>query len=354
MANLAWMELLPNWVSIPFHFIWVSLTVLFGFRLWPDWLTWTLVSLVVVGTGIVLVQAWYLGMQSDELSEIPLMFAMFLAMLLHTHRRRAATAALQKVSEQNARILERERTFVQNASHTLRTPITVALAHAELVQRSVEHSAIGEDVEIIVDELSRLRRLTDRLLQLAAVDTELVQRIPTDLVELVNATVRRWSPTSRTWQIGRQDDATVIGNRERLMVALDTVIENAIKVTGADDPIELSVIRRDGTAVIEISDSGPGIPAHLLGSVFDRFATGGATPGAPSGFGLGLAIVASIASGHGGSVTARNRDGGGATVALTLPLSDEHHRGVAVSEPAADGAGAVGVEPAAGRLAALP
>jgi signal transduction histidine kinase len=357
LANLAWMELLPNWVSIPFHFIWVSLTVLFGFRLWPDRLTWTLVSLVVVGTGIVLVQAWYLGMQSDELSEIPLMFAMFLAMLLHTHRRRSAIVALQRVSEQNERMLERERVFVQNASHTLRTPITVALAHAELVQRGVEHGprSVGEDVEIIVDELGRLRRLTDRLLQLAAVDTELVQRVPTDLAELVTSTMRRWSPAPRAWRIGRTDDATVIGNRERLMVALDAVLENAIKVTDDGDPIEVSVIRREDTAVIEISDSGPGIAPELLGSVFERFATGGASPGAPSGFGLGLAIVASIVTGHGGTVTAQNRPEGGAAVSLVLPLAGERDRPAPDRPPAAtDGTGRAVADPESRRLATLP
>ena len=82
-------------------------------------------------------------MAPDELLEIPLMFAMFLAMLLHTVRRRAAIVELQRVSEQNARLFERQRAFVQNAAHEFRTPITVALAHAELAQLTAARPGPG-------------------------------------------------------------------------------------------------------------------------------------------------------------------------------------------------------------------
>lgn len=339
VGNLFWMATTQDWISIPFHFIWVSFTLLYGFRAWQNSLTWALAALVVVSTGVLLIDAWSDGtMSADEVFEVPLMFCMFLAMMLHTVRRKAAMAEVQRVSEDHARMLKRERSFVQNASHELRTPITVALAHAELVQLRVGgDDVVEEDVGIVIDELGRLRRLTDRLLTLAAVEApKLVQHTPTDLRELVTATVRRWSPTARVWRIGRQDKATVIADPERLVVALDTLLENAMKVTTDGDPIELSVTRDGGSAVVEVSDTGPGIAAEMVGSMFDRFTTVGRQPGSPGGFGLGLAIVDAIARAHGGSVTARNRPEGGAVFALRLPLARTRERGHRLrSEPVA-------------------
>lgn len=324
VANVVWMELLPHWISIPFHFIWVSFTVLFGFRMWTTAFTWSAGLLVTAGTGIVLIQAWAKGMNPDELFEIPLMFGMFLAMVWHTSRRKAAFASLERVSEQNTRLLQRERAFAQNASHELRTPITVALAHAELAQLTAIKQSVTDDVGIVVEELERLRRLTDRLLLLAAVDApEFVHPEPIDLATLATATLQRWGATPRLWVMGRRDDAIVLADPDRLILALDTVIENAVKVTGNGDPIELSIGRQGRAAVIEVSDDGPGIPPELLDSIFERFARSEIHHGARAGFGLGLAIVSAIAEAHGGAVTARNRPGGGAVVALRLPLAEE-------------------------------
>jgi signal transduction histidine kinase len=328
VANLTWMEMMPEWVSVPFHFIWVSFTVLYGFRAWRNGITWALVGFVVGSTGIVLGQLWLDGMPTDEVLEVPLMFGMFLAMMLHTIRRRSAMAEVQRISEENARLLERETAFIQNASHELRTPITIALAHAELVQASIgDPDKVSDDVDIVIDELSRLRGLTSRLLLLAAVDRpELVRPVPTELAGLLDAAVQRWSAIPRTWRVVHRDEATVLADPERLMVALDTVVENAVKVTSTDDPIELSVTRDARFALVEIADSGPGIDPKLLHEVFDRFTTVGRQPGSAAGFGLGLAIVDAIATAHGGSVTARNRPDGGASFTVRLPLAPERDR----------------------------
>lgn len=322
-ANLVWMEAMPGWYSVPFHFVWVSFTVLYGFRIWTNKFTWALVLLVVVTTGVVLVQLWIEGIPTDEVLEVPLMFGMFLAMMLHTTRRKAAIVELERVSEQNVRMLERERSFVQNASHELRTPITVALAHAELVQLTTSEPSVKDDLEIIVDEMGRLRRLADRLLLLAAADApDFVHLTPTALAPLVTDAARRWAPVPRRWLVGRQDAATVLADPERLTPALDTLLENAIKATDDGDLIELSVRRHDGSATIAVSDNGPGIAPELLDTVFERFTTAGTHRGSPSSFGLGLSIVNAVAEAHGGSVTAGNRPGGGAVVALRLPLAD--------------------------------
>ncbi|MEP6599651.1 MAG: HAMP domain-containing sensor histidine kinase [Actinomycetota bacterium] len=325
LANLLWMKGNQDWISIPFHFIWVGFTVLYGFRAWSNRLTWVLAGAVAVSTGLVLTDAWADGsMPADEVYEVPLMFGMFLAMMLHTTWRRAAIAQLEKLSEENAQILERERLFVQNAAHALRSPITVALAHAEMLQITADDPSVRGDAGVVVDEINRLRRLADRLLLLVTVGAPTALNVePTELGHLIDDAVRRWSPVPRRWNVNRRDNVTVLADPERLTLALDTLIENAVKATGEGGAIDLSVRREHGDAVVEISDDGPGIPPEMLDSIFERFTHGADHGSSTSGFGLGLSIVRPIVEMHGGTATARNREGGGAVFELRLKRSDE-------------------------------
>lgn len=324
VANLVWMEATQDWISIPFHFIWVSFTLLYGFRAWRNGLTWALAGLVVLTTGLALTDAWADGaMSTDEMFEVPLMFGMFLAMMLHTTRRKAAIVALEKVSEQNAQLLKRQQLFVQNASHSLRSPITIALAHAELLQRTIDDDAARSDLSVIADEMNRLRRLADRLLLLATVEAPASLHLePTPVVPLIESVVHRWAPLPRRWSLSECEDLTVLADRERLTLVIDTLIENAVKATADGGRIELSVREQLGRAVIEVSDDGPGIPAAMLTSVFDRFTQVGDEAPAATGFGLGLSIVKAVIDMHGGTATASNRPDGGAVLGFRLPVHE--------------------------------
>ncbi|HXQ57073.1 MAG TPA: hypothetical protein VOA19_14910, partial [Actinomycetes bacterium] len=118
LANLAAMALAPGWETVPFHFIWVSLTILYGYRVWGPSVTAGVLAAVVVSTGALLVLDVARAAQSaDELTEVPLMGAMFLAMVWHAQRRRSAMEDLRRVSDANLRLLHRERQFTQDASH---------------------------------------------------------------------------------------------------------------------------------------------------------------------------------------------------------------------------------------------
>src|SRR6266540_3256691 len=169
IANLVGMWLLPTWETVPFHFIWVSLTLVYGFRVWSAVATESVLTIVVVLTGAILtVEVLHGDQPADELTEVPLMACMFLAMVWHVQHRLAVTDDLQRISQENLRLLRRERQFIQDASHELRTPITIALGHAELLARESQDPERAEDAHIVVDELLRLRRLADRLLLLAS------------------------------------------------------------------------------------------------------------------------------------------------------------------------------------------
>jgi two-component system OmpR family sensor kinase len=144
-VNLLGMREMGAWSTVPFLVIWVSLTLVYGFRMWrlqPAILT---VAVVTLATGGIIVAQVVDGQQeADYLVEVPLVALMFLAMVWHGRRRQAALlerlAALeevQRVSRENLRLLEQQQLFLLDASHELGTPITVALGHAELIEQSV-------------------------------------------------------------------------------------------------------------------------------------------------------------------------------------------------------------------------
>jgi signal transduction histidine kinase len=333
LANLYAMLLWPDWETVPFHFIWVSLTILYGFRVWKARPTTVILVFVMVLTGMLIWIDVARGITSlDEITEVPLMAAMFVAMVWHARRRLTATEETERVSMANLRLLERERRFVQDASHELRTPITVALGHAELIQRTAKDPTLAEDAAVIADELMRLRRLANRLLLLAgAEDPEFLHLEPVDVETIVVDAVRRWTATPRRWLLGSTEEATVMADADRLEVALDALIENAVNHTVDSDTIEVAIRRRDARAAISVRDTGVGIPAADLDHIFDRFAR--ADPGRSrhtGGFGLGLSIVKAIVDAHGGEVHVASAVGFGTTFEILLPLSpvvsDRHER----------------------------
>jgi len=335
LANLAAMLVIPTWETVPFHFIWVSLTVLYGFRVWRTRPTLTVLAAVMGLTGLFIGIDYSRGAQPlDEITEVPLMAAMFVAMVWHARRRLSAMEETERVSMENLRLLERERRFVQDASHELRTPITVALGHTELIQRRATDPTIVEDVDVIADELARLRRLVDGLLLLAGTDDpQQLHLVPVDVGEIVADAVRRWAATPRRWVLGAAEEAVVLADRDRLAVAFDALIENAVQHTREQDTIEVGVRRRDGTAVISFRDTGTGIPTEDLDRIFDRFAR--ADPGRSrhtGGFGLGLSIVRAIVEAHLGSVRVTSQVDVGTTFEIDLPLEADTGQGHAPTQ----------------------
>jgi signal transduction histidine kinase len=326
VGNLIWMVLVPNWSMLPFHFIWISLLLLYGlgYRTATRTLTWWLLVPLVVGAALIFIDDRIRALAPyDELIELPVMVVLLFAITRLTNRRKAAMIALDEVSRHNAELVQRQRAFVQSASHELRTPITVALAHAELLPRSPADfdEATASDTEIVIDELSRLHRLVDRLLLLATAETQdLARPEPTRLLPLIHEALGRWGRVRRHWRLAAPSDAIVLADRDRLMVALDAVMDNAVRFTSEDDSIELSLAVCGDEAAITVSDSGPGIADCQLESVFDRFQSAVANAQSAHNFGLGLSIVRAIARSHGGRATAARRPGGGAAVTIWLPI----------------------------------
>jgi signal transduction histidine kinase len=323
LLNLDLIFMFPGWETIPFHLIWASLTLVYGFRAWKLGPTLWVLTAVMVLTAVGIAVDVAVGSEpAAELTEDPLLALMFVAMAWHAHRKLAAERSYRLISEQNARLLDDQRQFLQDAAHQLRTPITIALGHAELLADAIGGQQEGEDIDVVIGELNRLRRISERLLIIAAAgDPAFLHPEPVALDRLIAELIRRWRPTcERRWRIGQLDQVTVPADRERLGLALDALLENAIRHTGRDDVIQLSVIRDypGMPARVIVADSGTGIPADQLPLIFDRFRTG--RDGQQSrGTGLGLPLVRAVARAHGGNVTVRSEPGEGSEFELTLP-----------------------------------
>jgi signal transduction histidine kinase len=336
-VNLLGMREMGAWSTVPFLVIWVSLTLVYGFRMWrlqPAILT---VAVVTLATGGIIVGQVVDGQQeADYLVEVPLVALMFLAMVWHGRRRQAAllerlTAMeeVQRVSRENLRLLEQQQLFLVDASHELGTPITVALGHAELIEQSVSDKVVAEDARVVIGELARLRRLSSRMLLLASVGSPgFLDLAPVGVDSIVIEALDRWGYAPRRWRLGEVAEATVPGDCHRLAVALDALLENAIAHTDKDDCIELSARVEDGHVILAVADSGCGIPEADLERIFGRFSR--ATPfrsREAGGFGLGLPTAAAIAEAHHGSVRVNSTVGKGSTFELLIPAAGVNENG---------------------------
>jgi signal transduction histidine kinase len=315
---IAW----PAWETIPFHVIWISLTVLYGFRVWSPTVTGLVLGGVVITTGASILSDAFEGVQLwGELFEVPLMSAMFLAMVWHARRRAQALTTVEALADERAFLLERDERLLHNVSHELRTPVTITRGHLELLERRLGEET--PELHVAFDELARMERIVERILLLARAEQPAsTERQPIPLVAFLEEVFMRWAEVApRAWRLGSIVDVTLAADETWLRAALDAILENAVHHTEPYAAIELSAHGDLDDVVISVTDGGNGIPPGSLEQIFERFArTDVSRSRREGGAGLGLAIVAAIARAHGGSCSARNVEGAGACFELRLPL----------------------------------
>ncbi len=320
---IAW----PSWETIPFHVIWISLTFLYGFRVWSILKTSVLLGVVVIATGASIMVDAFAGSQLwGELFEVPLMSAMFVAMVWHARRRVEALATVEALAEERAALLEQEERLLHDVSHELRTPVTIARGHLELLGRRLEENQ--PELVVAFEELERIERIVDRLLLLARAERpDFVAPTSIRLVPFLEDVFMRWAEVApRAWRLGEILDVTIQVDETWLRAALDALLENAIQYTETHARIELSARGEEHFVIISVADEGLGIAAESLVRVFERFARSDASRSRrEGGAGLGLSIVLAVARAHGGTCTAQSDLGRGSVFELRLPLRDASH-----------------------------
>ena len=240
---------------------------------------------------------------------------------------------LAREREQVERLRELDRlkdAFVASVSHELRTPLTSIRGYLELVLdgEGGELTADQERFLQVVDRnAERLLRLVGDLLFVAQVDagTIALELSGVDLVELAEESVTAARPAAATKGVDliltAEGLPTIAGDRARLAQLLDNLISNAVKFTPAGGRVDLRVFADDGKAVVEVHDTGIGIPASEQVRLFERFfRASSATEQAIQGTGLGLSIAKAISEAHGGTIAVASEEGEGTTFRVELPL----------------------------------
>lgn len=245
----------------------------------------------------------------------------------------AAGVLLLRYTRRSRELSEAQMNFVASVSHELRTPLTVIRGAAHNLQRGVVHdrAKVEQYAGLIGQHADALNAMVEQVLQFAAAKKSIAvtQKVPVSLPEMIQQAITSAATETEAAHCEVQVELTgslplLEGDATALERAFANLIGNAAKHGGKGGRIEIkgrAVNGNESRAVqIEVSDQGPGIPADELEKVFIPFFRGNAAQEKQTrGSGLGLSLVREIIEAHGGTVTATNRESGGATFVVRLP-----------------------------------
>jgi two-component system OmpR family sensor kinase len=223
--------------------------------------------------------------------------------------------------------VEDRRKFLRRLDHELKNPLTAILAGLANISASEMDGSQKASLLSVEAQVDRLRELVADLRKLSDLELRSIERAPVDLNQLLENLVEISSENSmlQARQLNTSIPQapwplpTVSGDWDLLFLALHNLLDNAIKFTKAGDTIELRAFEDNAEVVIEVADTGPGIPDEEVDQVWDELYRGQGARGVP-GSGLGLALVKAIIQRHGGQVSLRSRSGQGTVFTVRLPV----------------------------------
>lgn len=217
--------------------------------------------------------------------------------------------------------------FSADASHEIRTPLAIIRGELESAyQTPALPQELRETIGSALEETERLSKIVEQLLEMSRLESgeTLTERSRLDLTELTKTTVEQMRLLADERKLQLKFDSglplEIEGDRIRLKQVVVNLVDNAIKYTAAGGSVSVSTFPMNGSAVLEVADTGIGIPEEALSQVFDRFyRVDKARSRQQGGTGLGLAIVKSICTAYGGTVTVKSAEGKGAVFRVELP-----------------------------------
>jgi signal transduction histidine kinase len=230
-------------------------------------------------------------------------------------------ATINEMAAQLHRMETMRRSFVANASHQLRTPLTGARGFVEALADGTASTPEARQrcAAVALEELGRMQVLIEKLMDLSRYDAGAValEPEPAEVADLVQGAVKAFEPRIAEAGIRLQVDAdaaspALLVDGTRIVEALGNLIDNAIRVSPPGGEITVSARPEAGRVRFSVTDDGPGIAEGDSELVWDRFYSRPRAGEPPGGMGLGLAIVREIVHAHGGEVHCRNRPEGGA------------------------------------------
>jgi two-component system OmpR family sensor kinase len=251
-------------------------------------------------------------------------------------RQRAAVAAEAAERDATARAGGERLRFLMRLDHELKNPLTAIRAGLANVEQA---GAAGPALESVSAQASRITRLLGDLRKLADLETREIETAPVDLPGLLQEVAEavaaipaagerdiQWSVPQAPWPL-----PVIEGDRDLLFIALQNLIANAVKFSAPGDRVEVRSSEDDDWVLLEVADTGIGIPDDEIGEVWQELARGRAARSLP-GTGIGLALVRVVVTRHGGRVAIRSRDGQGTVVSIRLPVAGRARTGAPVAD----------------------
>ncbi|MFG2046837.1 ATP-binding protein [Micromonospora sp. NPDC048935] len=239
---------------------------------------------------------------------------------------RRLAASFNHMADVVSDVMDRQRAFVAHASHQLRNPLTALRLRVEELGPSLTDPEGRAEHRLALEETDRLALVLDALLTLARAEREENERVTVDAAAVAASRVAAWAPLARHRSVALRlttTDAPAYAQTVPTAVdqALDALIDNAVKFSGAGGAVTVSVARRDDGVALEVRDSGPGMTGSQLGQATERFWR---APDAQNvdGAGLGLTIAAVLVDASDGRLTMRPGQTRGLVAALWFPAPE--------------------------------
>jgi len=240
---------------------------------------------------------------------------------------RAEQSTRRTISRHQAQAAEERRRFLQRLDHELKNPLTAIRAGLANLTWLPSEEARQDVLDSVDAQALRLSRLASDLRKLAELEIRPLESTPVDVGELLYevVTVARERPEGGQRRLNLSVPQApwplpaVEGDQDLLFLAVHNLVDNALKFTAPGDTVEIRAFEDGARLVIEIADTGPGIPEDEIPHVWDELYRGQGAQGVP-GSGLGLALVQAVAKRHGGQVSLRSRAGQGTVFTLRLPI----------------------------------
>lgn len=238
--------------------------------------------------------------------------------------------------------LQISQRFLADASHELRTPLTIVKGELEALVSSPECGPVMLDaLGSVLEEVERLKHLVEGLMAISRLDAGDAKRelVHIDLMELVANTTEQMRLVAEDAGISLVyadlQSVPVMGDRGRLQQVIVNLLDNAIKYTPRGGTVRINTLQSGREGVLEIRDTGIGIPSEAIAHVFERFyRVDDARSRDSGGVGLGLAIVKAICNAHGASIEVRSTVGVGSRFSIRLPLAQESALRMIAASPA--------------------
>ncbi len=239
-----------------------------------------------------------------------------------------ALAILRDVTDEH-RVQRAKAEFIANASHELKTPLTALSGYLEMLEDERDERVRNEFLTDMRSQTVRLQGLARTLLDLSRLDANAItfRTEEVDLEDLLHELRRDFGYTGRPMSVSSEEGVPpVVTDPTQLHRMLAILLDNALKYSDEDDPVEIDLSREDGHAVVSVTDVGCGIPEAEIPHIFDRFYRALGSSRA-DGTGLGLALAREITEHLGGEIRVQSHPGSGSTFSVALPIAADSGNG---------------------------